>query len=54
MRIFDFVNQEWFFFRMDELPPSGLQDLHQGFRLVVQLVVLSLRFMQSRNFLPCT
>jgi hypothetical protein len=39
---------------MDELPPSGLQNLNQGFRLVVQLVVQPLRFAQSRNFLPCT
>jgi hypothetical protein len=39
---------------MDELPPSGLQDLNQGFRLVVQLVEQSLRLAQSRNFLLST
>jgi hypothetical protein len=54
MRIFDFANQERLFFQMDELPPSGLQNLHQGFRLVVQLVVPPLRFAQGRNFPPCT
>src|SRR5882757_2510645 len=37
---------------MDELPPSGLQNLKSGFRLVVQFIVPSLRLVQSRNFLP--
>jgi len=52
MRIFKFVNQRAALLPMDELPPSELQNLKSGFRLVVQLIVPSLRLVQSRNFLP--
>ena len=47
MRIFDFVNQDRLCYPMDELPPSGLQSLNSGFRLVPQM----LSSVQSRNFL---
>ncbi|MDT7811854.1 MAG: hypothetical protein QOJ42_1770, partial [Acidobacteriaceae bacterium] len=47
MRIFKFVNQRAALLPVDELPPSGLQNLKSGFRLVVQLIVPSLRLVQS-------
>jgi hypothetical protein len=32
------VNRDASIFRIDELPPSGLQDLVSGFRLVLQIL----------------
>jgi hypothetical protein len=37
---------EWLFYPVDELPPSGLQNLNSGFRLVHLFSLV-----QGRNFL---